>query len=151
MSAPNCVGQRLKAYWNPQHHQVFVELCVEQVQKGNRPTHLFNRAGQVKNHYDSTKESWKAWKALIGKSRMGFDHVFRTITAPYEAWASYIQANPKAAQFRTRPLEFEDELDIIFGGTTATGDYAWAPSSGVLHNNVVDITRDTQDPVSTQV
>ena len=42
-------------------------------------------------------------------------------------------------------LQFEDELDIIFGGTTATRDYAWAPSSGVLHNSAMDITRYTQD------
>ncbi|RWR75959.1 hypothetical protein CKAN_00436600 [Cinnamomum micranthum f. kanehirae] len=76
---------------------------------------------------------------------MGFDPVLHTISALDEAWASYIQANPKAAQFCTPPLEFEDALNIIFGGTTAMGAYAWAPSSGVLHKNVVDITRDTQD------
>ncbi|RWR75958.1 L10-interacting MYB domain-containing protein [Cinnamomum micranthum f. kanehirae] len=62
MSAPNCVGQRLKAYWTPQHHQVFMELCVEQVQKGNRPTHCFNRAG------------WDAIiKEFIEKTRLHYD------------------------------------------------------------------------------
>ena len=47
----------------------------------------------MENHYDSTKESWKAWKALIGKSGMGFDPVLCTISAPDEAWASYILVN----------------------------------------------------------
>lgn len=79
MTTPNHVGQKAKAYWTPKYHNMFVELCVEQVQKGNRPTHCFNRAGwdaiikgltqktrlhyekkQMKNHYYSTKELWKA-------------------------------------------------------------------------------------------
>lgn len=101
---------KTKAYWSPQHHQVFVELCMEQIRKGNRPTHCFNRAGwdaiikgftqktglhydkkQMKNHYDSTKELWKAWKTLIGKSSMGFDPILRTITATEDAWAAYVK------------------------------------------------------------
>lgn len=170
MSAPNRIGPRPKAYWIPLHHQLFVELCMEQIQKGNRPTHCFKRVGwhaiikgftqktglhydkkQMKNHYDSTKELWKAWKALIGKSGMRFDPVLRTISASDDAWLAYIQANPKAAQFRSRPLEFEDELDVIFGGTTATKDNAWASSSRALLNDTVNVTQSSQDPFSTQI
>lgn len=112
MLTSNYANQRPKAYWSPKHHQIFVELCVEQIQKGNQPTRCFNRAGweaiiegftqttglhydkkQMKNHYNSTKRLWKAWKALIGKSDMGFDPILRTITAPDEAWAAYIQVS----------------------------------------------------------
>ncbi|RWR87079.1 Myb/SANT-like domain-containing protein [Cinnamomum micranthum f. kanehirae] len=167
MSTPNYATQRPRTYWSPQCHQKFVELCVEQVRKRNRPARCFNQAGweaiierftqttglhydqkQMKNHYDSTKRLWKAWKALTGKSNMGFefDPILRTITAPDEAWAAYILANPRAAKLRNRPLKFEDQLDTIFGRTAMTGDNALAPSSSILHNNVVNITPGSQDP-----
>ena len=55
---------------------------------------------QMKNHYPGKlrwdpiiNELWKAWKTLKEKSGMGFDPVLRTISAPEEAWASYIQVN----------------------------------------------------------
>lgn len=48
---------------------------------------------QMKNHYDSTKELWKAWKALIGKSGMVFDPILCTITASKDAWAAYIKVH----------------------------------------------------------
>lgn len=45
MTAPNHVSQKAKAYWTSEYHKLIVELCLEQVHKGNRPTHCFNWAG----------------------------------------------------------------------------------------------------------
>ena len=38
-------GKRHKAYWNEKNHNIFVKVCVKQVQVGNRPHTYFNKVG----------------------------------------------------------------------------------------------------------
>ncbi|KAL5999249.1 hypothetical protein ACLOJK_040699 [Asimina triloba] len=39
---------------------------------------------------------------------------------------------PEASKFREKGLPFHDDMDILFKDVVATGDRAWAPSSGVF-------------------
>ncbi|KAI7989913.1 L10-interacting MYB domain-containing protein [Camellia lanceoleosa] len=39
---------------------------------------------------------------------------------------------PDAAKFRRMPLQFVDDLDILFSDAAATGEWAYTPSSGVM-------------------
>lgn len=39
-----------------------------------------------------------------------------------------IKANPKVKEFRTRPLQFEDKLDALFLGNSASGVNSWIPT-----------------------
>ena len=45
-------------------------------------------------------------------------------TASEDVWARYIQVHPEAAKYKTKTLQYFDELDVIFGGSCATGVYA---------------------------
>ncbi|KAH0904891.1 hypothetical protein HID58_044394 [Brassica napus] len=74
-----------KAAWEPEYHRVFVELCVEQKLRGNKPgtQHLFEpfqeRTGarfnkkQLKNHWDTMCKQWKIWRRLVQCSDMKWD------------------------------------------------------------------------------
>lgn len=140
-SQPGGVSQ-FRANWNPEWHKLFVLTCLKQVKKGNRPkTHLnkqgwkelgeeFNRKtgvyydkGQLKNHWDSTKDSWKVWHKLIFNIGDGWDPVTQQINVSDDFWDDYIQKNPSAARFRHQILPHLRELDYIFGGTTAIADF----------------------------
>ncbi|KAI7994587.1 L10-interacting MYB domain-containing protein [Camellia lanceoleosa] len=45
---------------------------------------------------------------------------------------SSIRRYPNAAKFRRMPLQFSDDLDILFSDAAATGEWAYTPSSGVM-------------------
>ncbi|OMO71850.1 Harbinger transposase-derived nuclease [Corchorus capsularis] len=58
----------------------------------------------------------------------------KTIDASAEWWDNVIKERPDFKPFRKRGIdpELKDMLDCMFGDTVATGDQAWAPSSGVM-------------------
>lgn len=74
---------KVKARWKDEYKQLFIELALEEVEKGNRPTTNFNKVGyeniikafnekthenfeqsQFKNLYGSMRISWREWQAL---------------------------------------------------------------------------------------
>lgn len=151
-SQPGGVSQ-LKANWNPEWHKLFVDMSLKQIKKGNRPkTHLNKQGwkelcqdfsketgvyydkGQLKNHWDSTKDSWKVWHKLIINIGDGWYPVTQKINVSDTFWDEYIQKNPSAARFRYQILPHCQELDYIFGGTAAISDL---PNSDTMPINDV--------------
>lgn len=132
---------KAKAVWTPAFHRAFLDLCVEETLKGNKPRTHFTRDAwrtivesfqqrtglgynrlQLKNHWDITKEQWRVWSKLIGTSSMGWDPNIKRFGATEEVWANYLETNPEAAPFRYKELQFTDKLEIIFDGITVSGE-----------------------------
>ncbi|KAL5709457.1 hypothetical protein ACHQM5_020141 [Ranunculus cassubicifolius] len=143
----------IRATWTPELHQLFIYLCLEQVTKGNRPGSHINKEGykllveefykrsgqaydkaQLKNHWDSTKEQWKYFNDLRNLGGSGWDDELKTFTSGPDFWKDWFSKYPKCHDFRKEGLKFADECDYLFGGTTATGNFQFAPSSGSLRN-----------------
>lgn len=101
-----------KANWTPANHKIFVDLCVEETLKGNKPGTHFTKEGwrniveslyaktgvtydrkQVKNHWDSTRKRWKLWVKLIGNSSMKWDSETNKFGATEEVWRNYIKVS----------------------------------------------------------
>lgn len=132
---------KTKAIWMPVTHEVFLDLCLEEALKGNKPGTHFTKDGwrtivesfqqktglmynrlQLKNHWDITKEQWKVWCKLIGTSSMGWNPNSRRFSANDEDWANYLETDPEAAPFRFKEPQSTDKLETIFDGTTVTGE-----------------------------
>ncbi|WCJ21028.1 hypothetical protein M5689_003218 [Euphorbia peplus] len=78
-----------------------------------------------------TKRDCKIWKELIGKETgLGWDPQKKTIDASPEWWAEKIRVVPGASKFQKEDLDPDlvAWLDIMFGDTVASGEFAWAPS-----------------------
>ncbi|XP_030930868.1 uncharacterized protein LOC115956705 [Quercus lobata] len=60
----------------------------------------------------------------------------RTIAATDEWWERKLMEVPEATKFQEKGLENVDLLDIMFKDIAATGDLAWAPTSGVLPDDL---------------
>ncbi|KAL7108766.1 hypothetical protein ACP275_06G134600 [Erythranthe tilingii] len=131
---------QVKASWTPENHELFIDLCLEQISIGNKPgTHLTkngwnNLLGsfhsitgikyeriQLKNHWDMTKKNWKIWHDLVSTEWLKWDPVERSFGASEQEWDQYIRENPDAAQFRSKELLFADKLNIVFGGAEDYG------------------------------
>uniref|UniRef100_A0A2N9GD09 Myb/SANT-like domain-containing protein n=1 Tax=Fagus sylvatica TaxID=28930 RepID=A0A2N9GD09_FAGSY len=153
---PSQNNSNVRAQWTPQQITIFCEACVDEVFKGNRPTTHFNKPGwrnieanfkkntgkeypriKFKHKWDTLKKDWVAWNKLKGsETGLGWDATKGTITATDEWWERKLTEVPEAAKFRERGLDNADLLDIMFKDTAATGNLAWAPSSGVLPSDL---------------
>ncbi|KAL1175009.1 hypothetical protein V6Z11_A04G057100 [Gossypium hirsutum] len=96
---------------------------------------------QLKRRWDAHKKEWKAWKKLKGEDTgLGWNPIKRTVDASDDWWESRLKVVPKAQKFRTSGIdpEFKGKLDQMFMGIVATGDKAWALSSGTLRSDFLE-------------
>ncbi|XP_038717136.1 L10-interacting MYB domain-containing protein-like [Tripterygium wilfordii] len=133
-----------KANWDFSQTKVFVDLCVEQVNEGRRPGSHFTKEGwqkivtgffektgkrydqpQFKNKWDNLKKDYKLWKKLrIHDTGTGWDSVRNTILADNDWWERRIQEDKKVATFRIQGPENLEQLEALFDGLVATGEFA---------------------------
>lgn len=78
---------------------------------------------RVRMKIEGLKRDYKAWKAYSNNSGFSVDVDGRP-TADREVLDEYFSAHPEARQFRDRPLQYRDELSVLFDGTLATGNNA---------------------------
>lgn len=102
--SPQC-----KANWTDEYKKAFIDICLDEVRKGNRPTTSFNRTGwvnvterfndlkgtkyvkgQFKNLYAVIRDSWREWKSLVNRTNgWGWDPVLQTIDCDPQTWEEY--------------------------------------------------------------
>ncbi|KAG8472432.1 hypothetical protein CXB51_034198 [Gossypium anomalum] len=129
-SAVEVSGEKVKAMWDKRLTEIFCDICIKEILKGNRPGTHFTKDGwlkimnnfeketgkafsqrQLKNRWDALKKEWKAWKKLKGEdTSLGWNPIKRTVDASDDWWERIV----------------------------ATGDKAWAPSSGTLCSDFLE-------------
>ncbi|GMI75007.1 hypothetical protein like AT5G05800 [Hibiscus trionum] len=149
-----------KASWDRRLTIILCDLCIKEILNGNRPGTHFKKEGwvnivknfenetrkpytqrQLKNRWDLLKKEWRLWKKLKEKDTgLGWNPTKGTVDASEEWWESKIKVMPEAQRFKLAGIdpELEDKLDQMFKGIVATGDKAWAPSSGILPTDFIE-------------
>ncbi|KAK8288971.1 hypothetical protein V6Z11_D07G156500 [Gossypium hirsutum] len=123
-----------KAVWDDELTLIFCEICVNEVNVGNRPTTHLNSKG-----WENVE--WRLWRELLKESTgIGWCPSKKTVDATEEWWAAKIQVreNPDFKGFKKKGIEprLNELMWQMFGGIVATGENTWAPSSGVLPSGV---------------
>ncbi|KAL3851004.1 hypothetical protein ACJIZ3_012886 [Penstemon smallii] len=138
----------LKASWDSRSSEMFIKLCVDEANLGNRPGSHFNKTGwdnlvkkfavassrnytkaQLKNKWDNLKKEWSQWKTLLcGETGLGWDHDKCTVIATDEWWARKLQANPEASKFKEKGPLLPYDQDLLFSDVIANGSSVWTPN-----------------------
>ncbi|RPB12421.1 hypothetical protein P167DRAFT_574475 [Morchella conica CCBAS932] len=82
-----------------------------------------------KSKTNTLKKKYDVFTALKSNSGFGWDAENQVPTAPIDVWERYLSANPKAREFRKKTLKHYAELEELFLGVRATGEYAITPST----------------------
>lgn len=99
---------------------------------------------QLQSQMAILKKAYSCFKKLKDNSGFGWDSEQQLATAPQATWDAYILAHPDAAKYRTSTLPFFKELDELFSGKCATGEWAVGPSQ--LAPTPVTYTEGMQSP-----
>ncbi|KAG0489368.1 hypothetical protein HPP92_008179 [Vanilla planifolia] len=156
------------AHWDERSTMLFCDLCIEQIETGNKPTTHFNREGwqniknkfnattnkdyektQFKNKWDQLKKDWRMWKELKGSEiGMGWDTKRKTVVASNEWWAKKCKVNPALKKFRTSgiPEELECKLSYMFASVATNNQMGCSSNGDVLPLNVIE-GHDSSDEV----
>ncbi|KAL3717260.1 hypothetical protein ACJRO7_008785 [Eucalyptus globulus] len=153
------------AKWTESLTNLYVNLLVEEVKKGNRTSSTFNKAGwnsiriefnkraelqytqvQLKNKVNKLRKQYGSFKKLLSQSGFGWDNVNKKIVVDDPSiWELHIKDNIEWAKFKKDGFPQYPDLCIVFGDTYATGDYAGGSVEGFVMLDEVDIGGDDAD------
>jgi len=94
------------ALWDTNDVMIFCDICIQEIEAGNRPTTFFNKQGwtnvmnkfqhhsgkmydrvQMKNKWDHLKKEWRLWTELKrGETGLGWNASRKTIDASDDWW-----------------------------------------------------------------
>ncbi|KAJ9543157.1 hypothetical protein OSB04_022864 [Centaurea solstitialis] len=120
---------RARTYWQPPMDRYFIDLMVDQVQKGNQIDGLFRKQAWIemiksfnarfgfnydvdilKNRYKTFKRQHNTIKKLLESEGFFWDDIRQMVIADDRAWQDYIEANADARQYMTRPVPYYKDL-----------------------------------------
>ncbi|KAJ0961465.1 hypothetical protein J5N97_000083 [Dioscorea zingiberensis] len=136
-----------KARWDDTKTEIFLKICVEEVQASNRPHTHFTKEGwknvaskfglrtslsynykQLKNKWDSLKKEFSIWAKLVEhQTGLGWDPVKKTVLASDDWWERKGQENPEYLKWRNEGPKFLEMMEICFKDVVATGYMAMVP------------------------
>ncbi|KAF8400173.1 hypothetical protein HHK36_013469 [Tetracentron sinense] len=157
-------SEKNRAAWSKGTRRIFIDLCIEQIKLGGKPssnlkpkawkkvveafvknTGLNYDQRQLKNQWDLMKRQYLAWSKLLQQTGIGYNAHTHIIQMEDERWVEYLKNNPDAKIFRSQTLEFAEDMEILFGGTTATGKAAWTPGRNSFPDDMLRTSHDSVD------
>lgn len=136
-------NDRSRTYWTPIMERYFIDIMLEQMNRGNRVGHTFNKQAWtdmlnvfnakfgsqydkdvLKSRYTNMWKQFNDVKNLLGQSGFSWDETRQMVVADDYVWDAYIKAFPDARSYRTKAVVNFSDLCIIYGYTTADGRYS---------------------------
>lgn len=136
-------SDRSRTYWTPNMEHYFIDLLVDQMHRGNRIGHTFNKhawtdmlvmfnskfATQyekdvLKNRYTNLWKQFNDIKNLLNQNGFSWDESRQMVTADDYVWDAYVKVHPDASVYKTKAVLNFNDLCLIYGYTTADGRYS---------------------------
>ncbi|KAL4598262.1 hypothetical protein ACB092_11G048700 [Castanea dentata] len=108
--------------WPPHIEQIFIDIMVDEQQKGNMEHGQTGKSflpKQVKDKHNRLKQKQRKWGHVLRHTGLGWDETTQTVTASEEVWANVV-ADSKAAALRKRRCPNYEKLKQLFAPNTTT-------------------------------
>ncbi|KAJ8749436.1 hypothetical protein K2173_025480 [Erythroxylum novogranatense] len=125
-------SNRTRTYWHPPMDRYFIDLMLEQLQKGNKIDGVFHKQAWIdmitsfnakfefdydvdvlKNRYKTLRRQYNVIKNLLEMDGFAWDDTRQMVIADDYVWQDYIKTHTDARQFMTRPLPYYKDLCTI--------------------------------------
>ncbi|KAK8282822.1 hypothetical protein V6Z11_D08G050100 [Gossypium hirsutum] len=130
---------RSRTIWTPEMDRYFIDLMLEQLNKGNRfDDHVFSKTAWMnmnssfnerfkfeyemdvlKNRHKTLRNLYKAVKNLLNQKGFNWDSTRQMVIAENKIWDEYIKVNPDVRPYRVKTIPYYDDLGIIYGDNSA--------------------------------
>ncbi|KAA8536885.1 hypothetical protein F0562_029363 [Nyssa sinensis] len=151
-------GNCMKTYWTPPMDHYFIDLLLDQVQRGNRIGHAFITQAWIemvtlfnakfgsqfdkealKNHYKHLRQQYNDVKILLENDGFSWDETREMVTAEDYVWDSYTKAYPTARSYKFKTVPSYHKLCVIYGKESSNGRY-----SHTAHNEDLNEEKEIQ-------
>ncbi|KAI8574796.1 hypothetical protein RHMOL_Rhmol01G0381500 [Rhododendron molle] len=131
-SGSSKIGTRSRTYWQPPMDRYFIDLMLDEVQKGNQIDGQFHKQAWMemlvsfnakfgfnydidilKNRYKTLRRQYKVIKNILDLDGFSWDETRQMVTADDSVWQDYIKAHTDARQYMTRPMPYYKDLCVI--------------------------------------
>ncbi|KAF3446171.1 hypothetical protein FNV43_RR11350 [Rhamnella rubrinervis] len=142
-SQTNTGNDRSRTYWTPTMERYFIDLMLEQMHRGTRIGHTFNKQAWtdmltvfnakfgsqydkdvLKGRYTNLWKQFNNVKNLLGQNGFSWDETRQMVVADDYVWESYIKVYPDARFYKTKAVLNFNDLCLIYGYTSADGRYS---------------------------
>ncbi|GAV63187.1 Myb_DNA-bind_3 domain-containing protein [Cephalotus follicularis] len=129
--------------WTPTMERLFIDLMLEQLRRGNRLGHTFNKQAWndmlitfnatfntkcdrdiLKSHYSMLWKQFNDIKNLLDQNGFSWDDHRKMVIADALVWDSYVKVHPDAQSYRNKPLVNWNDLYLIYAYPQADGRYS---------------------------
>uniref|UniRef100_A0A2P2KN27 Uncharacterized protein LOC105637536 n=1 Tax=Rhizophora mucronata TaxID=61149 RepID=A0A2P2KN27_RHIMU len=136
-------NDRSRTYWTPMMERYFIDLMLEQMHRGTRIGHTFNKQAWTDMHavfnakfgcqYDKDvlkgryATLWKQFndlKDILGQNGFSWDETRQMVVADDHVWNAYLKFHPDARSYKSKAVPNLNDLCIIYGYGTADGRYS---------------------------
>ncbi|XP_059592277.1 L10-interacting MYB domain-containing protein isoform X3 [Vitis vinifera] len=136
-------NDRSRTYWTPTMERYFIDLMLDQMHRGSRIGHTFNKQAWtdmltmfnakfgsqydkdvLKGRYTNLWKQFNDIKNLLGQSGFSWDETRQMVVADDDVWDAYIKFHPDARSYKTKAVLNFNDLYLIYGYTTADGRYS---------------------------
>ncbi|OMO62471.1 hypothetical protein CCACVL1_22808 [Corchorus capsularis] len=136
-------SDRTRVSWTPTMERYFIDLMLDQMHRGNRLGHTFNKQAwtdmltifnakfgckydrdTLKSHYTNLWKQYNDVKNLLEQNGFAWDDARKLVVAPPHVWDAYVKAQPEAQVYRNRTLMNFNDLCLIYAYTQADGRYS---------------------------
>ncbi|KAG4135636.1 hypothetical protein ERO13_D08G228200v2 [Gossypium hirsutum] len=136
-------SDRTRTNWTPTMERFFIDLMLDQMHRGNRLGHTFNKQAwtdmlsifnakfgckydrdTLKSHSTNLWKQYNDVKNLLEQNGFSWDDTRKLVVAPPHVWNAYIKGQPDAQVYRNRTLTNFSDLCLIYAYTQADGRYS---------------------------
>ncbi|KAJ7978001.1 L10-interacting MYB domain-containing protein [Quillaja saponaria] len=152
-------SDRTRTNWTTAMESYFIDLLLDQVHRGNRMGHTFNKqawnemltmfnanfgspydVNVLKSRYTVMWTQFNDIKNILDQNGFYWDRTRQMVMASNNVWDTYMKAHPDAQSYRNKALRNFNDLCLIYAHTSADGRYSMSSHDVDFDDDIQGVT-----------